>query len=472
MPRAIWKLNAKAQVECVASGRATKEQVVEDVLEHIGKFDGRVHAFCTLMGKEHGIGKEGRLSGVPISVKDLIDTKGMRTTYGSMVHSERVPDQDDVVVERLRAAGATIVGKTNTSEFGYIASCHNNLFETTRNPWNLDRNCGGSSGGAAAAVASGMGSIAVGSDGGGSVRLPAALCGVVGFKPSFGVIPSWPGCRNPDLPGCSSWETLEVLGLLSRTVQDICLTMSCIEGPDLRDRHSLPTLGIDWENAAATNIDGLRIAYTVDFGGLVTVDPEVRRVFLQAIGRLKEQLGARVSFQEASPVVPELDKTFGALIARDSDLRGMRKMINETGASKMLSDMVGLVAAPWTAEDFTDAAMVQQKVCNDMAKFMRSYDILLTPTVPCLAFELNVAAPTTIDFQSVSNTHFLSFCRVFNLTRQPAISVPAGFSKDKLPVGLQIVGRRLEDAKVLGLAAAWECISPWKDIWPPMLENP
>mmetsp|Transcript_6500 Transcript_6500/g.11393 ORF Transcript_6500/g.11393 Transcript_6500/m.11393 type:complete len:208 (-) Transcript_6500:183-806(-) len=205
-----------------------------------------------------------------------------------------------------------------------------------------------------------MGSIAVGSDGGGSVRLPAALCAVVGFKPSFGVVPSWPGCRNPDLPACSSWEILQVLGLLSTTVQDICLTMSCIEGTYFRNRHSLPTLGIDWENAVATNIDELRIAYTVDFGDLVTVDPEARRVFLQAIGRLKEQLGARVSFQEASPVVPELDKTFGALIARDSDLRGMKKM---TGASKMLSDMVELVTAPWTAEDFTDAAMVQQKVC-------------------------------------------------------------------------------------------------------------
>ena len=473
----LWRLSATEQTRRIRDGEASAVDVMESVLNRIESVNPILHAYCTLDSERArqqaasvdaalGQGEPvGSLAGVPLSIKDLIDTAGLRTTYGSVAYRDRVPSVNDVVVQRLLDASGVVVGKTNTSEFGYIAACHNKLFPTTRNPWNPQLNPGGSSGGAAAAVASGMGAIAIGSDGGGSVRLPAALCGLVGFKGSFGVIPSFPGCRDPRLPGASSWESLEVLGVLARTVADVALVMDAAAGPEPRDRHSLPPLPFDWATAARGGIEGARIAWTVDFGGLVTVDPEVQRVFREAVGSF---LDMGCTLVEAAPEVPELDDTFAALIARDSDLRGMRHLIETTGAQSMLPAMVGLIQREWSATEFTDAAMMQQRVTNEMSAFMADYDFLLTPTVPSLAFDLDVAAPTQIAGKKVSSTHFLSFVRIFNMTRQPAISVPAGWSDEGLPVGLQIVGRPLADGQVLAAAAAYEQARPWGDRWPDM----
>lgn len=470
--RPPWRWSAAEQIEATRAERVAPLDVVSSVVDHTERLNPVLHAFCTVDpdgARRAAAQKEtGPLRGVAVSIKDLIETAEMRTTYGSRAYADRIPEQDDVVVERLRAAGASILGKTNTSEFGYIAACHNQLFPTTRNPWATDRTPGGSSGGAAAAVAAGLGPIAIGSDGGGSVRLPAALCGIVGFKGSFGVVPAFPGCRDPRLPGASSWETLECLGILARTVTDVGLTMDVIAGPDPRDRHSIPHLGIDWRSAPRDGIAGTRVALCPDFDGLVAVDPEVRRAFDEA-SRVFSELGCEVV--NASPRVPDLDDTFGALIARDSDLRGMRAMIDEIGPKNALADMVGLIRRPWTAEEFTDAAMMQQRMSNELSRFMRDVDLLVTPTVPCVAFDLDVAAPTEIAGTTVSPSHFLSFVRLFNMTRQPAISVPAGFSAGGLPVGLQIVGRPLEDRLVLAAAGAYETARPWADVWPSIVND-
>jgi len=187
---------------------------------------------------------------VPVAIKDLLFTKGLRTTFGSRLYADFVPEHDDIVVERLKAAGAIVIGKTNVAEFGYSAVGHNPLLPTTRNPWNLDVTPGGSSAGSAAAVAAGVCPLAVGSDDGGSVRLPAGFTGLFGIKASMGRVPVWPGCRDPQWPGASGWESIEHIGPMTRTVADAALMLAVMAGPDARDRWSLPADGLDWQAAA------------------------------------------------------------------------------------------------------------------------------------------------------------------------------------------------------------------------------
>src|SRR3954470_13485071 len=249
--------------DAVRAGRVRAEAVLDDALARIAAHDDKLHAFCTLdAGGARAAARDidarvargdavGPLAGVPVAIKDLVCTRGLRTTFGSLLYADHVPDEDDVVVERLRAAGAVIVGKTNTSEFGYGAFGHNALFETTRNPWNTERTSGGSSAGSAAAVAANLVPLAIGSDGGGSVRVPAALCGVFGIKPSWGRVPVYPGCRDERYPGISSWESLEHIGPLTRRAADAAFAMSILAGPTSKDRHSIPAESDDWRLQSA-----------------------------------------------------------------------------------------------------------------------------------------------------------------------------------------------------------------------------
>jgi aspartyl-tRNA(Asn)/glutamyl-tRNA(Gln) amidotransferase subunit A len=193
---------------------------------------------------------------VPVGIKDLVATKGIRTVMGSVLYKDFVPDEDDIIVERLKAAGAVIIGKTNVPELGYSGVGHSPVFETTRNPWNLALTTGGSSAGSGASVAAGVAPFAIGSDGGGSVRIPAAHCGLYGIKASMGRVPLYPGCRDDRYPGVSSWETLEHIGPLSRTVTDSALMLSVITGPDPRDRYSIPAADFDYVDAVRGDIRG------------------------------------------------------------------------------------------------------------------------------------------------------------------------------------------------------------------------
>ena len=238
-------------VETVAAAAAASERLdpvlnafcttaIEQALESARQLEDRI-----MRGED-----PGPLCGVPVGIKDLILTKGIRTTFGSHLYSDFVPAVDDIAVERLRAAGAIILGKTNAAEFGYGGFGHNPLFPTTRNPWDIALTPGGSSAGSAAAVAAGICPVALGSDGGGSVRLPAAFSGLVGIKPTMGRMPLWPGCRDETLPGVSGWESIEHYGPLARTVADAALFLEATAGPDTRDRHSLPDEGVRWRDAA------------------------------------------------------------------------------------------------------------------------------------------------------------------------------------------------------------------------------
>ena len=470
----ICRMSGATQARLIRQRALSPVEVTDRVLERVHEIDPILHAFCTLIEDQaRAQAREaeaavmrgeplGPLHGVPVSIKDLICTKGVRTVAGSRAYADFIPDEDDVVVERLRAGGAIILGKTNVPEMGYAGVGENAMFETTRNPWDLGRTPGGSSAGSAAAVASGMGALTLGSDGAGSIRGPASFCGLVGVKASFGRVPLYPGCRDPRYPGLSSFETLEHIGPLTRTVEDAALTLSVIAGPDDRDRHSLPKADFDWlEAIARPDIQGLKVAYSADLG-YAKVDHEVRELTAQAARVFADQLGCEL--MEDHPGLGDFSDSFLTMILRDSDLTGMRAL-----AERGLIDLPGLKAAlahTWTAEVFTDAAMKRQAVANAMWRFMRRYDLFLTPTVSTPAFALGRFGPALIEGQEPTARDGSPFTFPYNWTGQPAVSVPAGFTEAGLPVGLQIVGARLADALVMRAAAAYEEAHPWQDRWP------
>lgn len=404
----------------------------------------------------------GALAGVPLAVKDLICTANVRTTSGSAAYKDFVPEDDDITVERLLAADAILLGKTTAPEFGYSGVGHNPLFPSPRNPWDLAMTPGGSSAGSGAAIAARLCPIALGSDGGGSVRIPAAHCGIFGFKASMGRVPLWPGCRDERYPGVSSWESLEHIGPMTRSVRDAALMMSLMAGPDMRDRHSIPCSDVDWLGAPEHLPGKLRIAFSADFG-YVAVDPEVRAVVSAAVQRFAAEIGAELEL--ADPGFPDPAAAFGALVAMESDLTGMRQMMAEQG-SAMSPHLVAMLQRDWRAENFTDAIATRKAVSNSLWRFMQRFDLLITPTLAVPPFPLGMQGPEIIDGRMVRNDHWLSFCYPFNFTGQPAASVPAGFTASGLPVGMQIVGRHLDDALVLAASAAFERIQPWNHLQP------
>lgn len=453
-------------------------EVTDAHLARMEALDGQLHAFCTPtpeLARETArkidadimAGREvGPLAGVPLGVKDLICTAGIRTVSGSMAYKDFVPDEDDVCVERLKAAGCVNLGKTNVPEFGYSGVGHNPVFATTRNPWNLERTPGGSSAGSGAAVASGMCPFALGSDGGGSIRIPAAHSGIYGLKASMGRVPLYPGTKDERYPGVSSWESLEHIGPMSRTVEDAALMMSVIAGPDPRDRFTLPAAPYDWRETTKGEIKGLRVALSLDWG-YAAVDPEVRAIVADAAKAFETDLGCTV--EEAHPGWEDPFASFWALVASESDLRGMRKMVEQHG-SQMSPHLVAFIERQWTAEEFTDALMVRKAVNNKMWRFMQTYDLLLTPTLAVPPFALDIQGPEKIDGRMVANTAWLAFTFPMNMTGQPAASIPAGFTKDGLPVGLQIIGRHLDDEMVLRASACFEKVRPWTGRRPPILK--
>jgi len=461
----------------VASGNTSAVEIIDAALDRVAAADPQLHAFCTPtpeiarqrareVDRQLRDGTAGPLAGVPYAVKDLICTKGIRTTSGSVAYADFVPETDDVSVERLNAAGSISLGKTNASEFGYSASGRNPLFPETRNPWDLSCTPGGSSAGSAAAVAAGMVPFALGSDGGGSIRIPAALTGLVGFKPSMGRVPVYPGCRDHRHPGVSGWESIEHIGPLATTVDDIAFVMSALAGPDPRDRHTLPAGDVDWVGAIREpDLRGLRVGYTPDFGYL-PVHPEVRAAADRAAELFATQLGAHV--EHFVPGWPDPAPHFTALIMAETDLVGMRRMVSEIGDT-MSPHLVKMIEIEWTAEDFTEALMMRKAVVNEMAETMQRFDLLICPTTAVPAFTLGAEGPTEIDGQPVTPTTWQGFTPIANLTGQPAISVPSGTTAAGLPVGIQLIGPHLGDGAVLSAAAAYERSARDVGWWPGLL---
>lgn len=463
-----------AQLDAVTIGRELRRrtvsatEVLEAVLAAIERANPRLLAYCTLVpdlaraaarevDRKLAAGEPvGALAGVPVSIKDLILTRGIRTTGGCVAYADFVPEESDVAVERLIAADAVVLGKTNVSELGYSLTGDNPLFGVTRNPWDPTRSSGGSSAGAAAAVAAGMGPLALGSDGGGSIRVPAAFCGIFGFKPSMGRVPLYPGCRDERFPGLSSWESLEHIGPLTRTVAGAALMMSVIVGPDPRDRHSLPRDDTPWAACLEHDVREWRVGYCAGWGSL-PVDPEIRAATAAAAETFRA-LGCTVE-----DVVPDWGNPvlqFRALMALDSDLAGMRALAERTGP-RTSPNLAKFIAHAWTAEALTEAVKARKTVVNAMARLMTRFDLLLTPTT----YAFPPAADKLPDAEDVERPLPLFTC-IANMTGQPAASLPAGWSRAGLPIGVQLIGRHLADADVLAACAAFERARPWRQRWP------
>ncbi len=475
----ICRMDATALVQSVSARELSPVEVVDAVLNRLDRLDPALHMFTTVtpdrarqdakrIEADLAAGREvGPLAGVPTGVKDLIYTKGIRTASGSHAYADFVPDEDDVVVERITAAGAIVIGKTQVPEFGYSGTGQTPLAEPTGNPWNPERTSGGSSAGSGAAVATGVGPFSLGSDGGGSIRIPASFCGVYGIKPTMGRVPLWPGTKDERYPGVSSWESLEHIGPLTRTVADAALVLSVVAGYDDRDRLSIRSDDVDWLRAVDGDLRGLRVAYSPDLG-YAAVDPAVRAVVDRAAEVFERDLGCTV--ERADPGWDDPYEALLTMILAESDLAGMRRMADELG-ERFSPHLAEVLRVDWTAEQLTSAVVRRKAVNNAAWKFFRSYDLLLTPTLAVPPFAHGLQGPPVIDGREVDGFYWLSFTFPFNFTGQPAATVPAGFTEDGLPVGMQIVGRRMDDALVLRASTAFETAAPWRDQWPPIVER-
>ncbi|MBN9508956.1 MAG: amidase [Alphaproteobacteria bacterium] len=473
----ICRMDALTLAAKIRNKELSAIEVTDAVLRRMEVLEPHIHAFCTptpevaraaakAVDAKIAAGEDtGTVGGVPVGIKDLVSTKGILTVMGSPLYRDFIPDEDDIVVERLKEAGAIIIGKTNVPEFGYSGVGHNPVFPTTRNPWNLALTPGGSSAGSGASVASGVAPFAIGSDGGGSIRIPAAHSGLYGFKASMGRVPLYPGCRDERYPGASGWESLEHVGPMSRTVADAALMLNVITGPDPRDRYSIPAADYNYIDATKGGIKGLRIAYSEDWG-YAAVDPEVRRVVREAVAVFERDLGCAV--EKADPGWEDPSGIFWALVVADTDLTGLRRMM-KGHEREMSPHLVDLLQRPWTAEQFTDARIGRQKICNIMWRFMAKYDLLLTPTLAVPPFPINVQGPEVIEGRMRHWADWLCFTFIGNMTGQPAASIPAGLTNDGLPIGLQIIGRHLDDRTVLRASGAFEAARPWAHKWPSLL---
>jgi amidase len=402
------------------------------------------------------------LHGVPVSIKDLTPTKGIRTTWGSKIYEHHVPDEDALVVQRLKAAGAIVAGKTNTPEFGAGANTFNRVFGATRNPWNPALTCGGSSGGAAVALATGMGPLAQGSDLGGSLRIPAAFCGVVGFRTTPGLIPVYP----KEL----AWDSFSVTGPMARTVGDTALMLSVIAGPD--DRAPL-SYAVDprefLEAVKAPSIKGWHVAWTPDLNGLIPADEEVVRV-AEGATRVFRSLGAKV--KAACPDFSEVNEI--VLATRGLTMVALHAEKLTRWKDQMQSGLVwnieqGLKLSP---EAIGRGEKLRTVLWHRVRTFLESYDLLILPSVAVPPFPVEQPYPTEINGKPMDNyIQWVFLTYGITLTGLPAISVPCGFTRNGLPVGLQIVGRRRQEAAVLRAAAAFEAAAPWADKIPPVVTS-
>ncbi|HSR26699.1 MAG TPA: amidase family protein [Candidatus Eisenbacteria bacterium] len=444
-------------------------ELLDAVLARVEGIDPLVHAFVTLDAERARAaarraevavrsGAElGPLHGLPVSVKDLEPVAGVRLTFGSRFHETSVPDSDGLVAERLRAAGAVLFGKTNTPAFGHKDMCDNLLMPATRNPWKLDRTSGASSGGAGAAVAAGLGPLAHGSDGAGSIRIPAALCGVLGLKPSYGRVPRWPVA---DL-----WSARSHPGPMARTVRDAALLLGAMAGPDPRDPLSIDQPPEDYVAACDGGVRGLRVAWSADLGR-APVDPEVREL-TGAAARRFEDLGCHVE-----AVNPAWDDPgpWHAAIYRSAIAARLRPLAEQRPewVDESLARVIELGRAV-TARELLDAHASRTRFYEQARAFMEPFDLLLTPAMACAAWSWE-RPPAEIDgrpVQQVAGGRW-PLLYPFNLSGWPAASVPCGFTAEGLPVALQVVAPWHRDAACLRAAAALEEALPWAHRLPPL----
>jgi aspartyl-tRNA(Asn)/glutamyl-tRNA(Gln) amidotransferase subunit A len=468
MSRELVWWTAVELADAIRSKRVSSVEALDAVLAQVERVNPRTNAIVTLAAgaaREQALAADravargdtlGALHGVPITVKDLEETAGIRTTFGSKLFEQHVPAHDHPMVERLRRAGAVIVGKTNTSEFGLIPITTNALFGPSSNPWDPARNTGGSSGGAAAAVACGMGPLATGSDGGGSIRVPAAWNGVFGLKPHHGRIP------DPHFP--PGWESLSAVGPLARSVRDAARMLDVASGPHASDRWSLPDTGARFEAACTGEARGLRLAWSPDLGGM-PVERAVREACTEALDRL-EKLGCAV--EEVRLELPPLFPALSAIVlCEQATAWESRRAEWDAVMTPVLRGFLPAADA-LGYRDLVRAGWAREELWAKLAPVFERHDALLTPQMPITAPLQDTLGPAEVDGRPIEPLGWLGFCFPFNLTGQPAASLPIGFAPDGLPVALQLVGRRFDEATLLRLASAYEAAYPWSGLRPPL----
>jgi amidase len=467
-------LGAAGLVDAFRARRLPPLDAMRAMLARIDQVNPRVNAYVTVVA-DHALAQAeaatqamqrgeplGPLHGVPVAIKDTMLTKGIRTTWGSPLFCDHVPSEDAVMVERLKAAGAIVLGKTNAPEFAAGGHTFNDLFGPTYNPWNLALSAGGSSGGSAAAVATGMAPLATGSDLGGSLRTPAVFNHVVGHRPSPGVVPAHPKLL--------AFDTLSVDGPIARNVRDVALALSVMAGEDERDPTTFPLdTGACLKAVERPSVKGWRIAWSPDLNGLLPVEPQVVRMAERAL-KVFEQLGAIV--EPACPDFSSLETiVFGtrgiSMVAAHADKLTQSRDALQRGLVWNIEQGLSL-----TPREIARAEIERAKLYHAMREFMTKYDLFVTPGTALAPFPVEWEWPAEIAGTKLKNymeMFYLTYA--ISLTAQPVIALPCGLAEDGRPAGLQVAGRRRADAAVLTAAAAFEQAAPWDHVTPPIVQE-
>jgi amidase len=453
----VCQLSAVEMARLIRAKKLSAREALAAHLKQIERVNPKVNAIVTLAGEqaEHRAREAddaqahgklfGPLHGLPTAHKDLQPTKGIRTTYGSRIYKDFVPQEDSLLVERVRNAGAIALGKTNTPEFGAGSQTYNEVFGATLNPWDTTKTCGGSSGGAAVALACRMLPIADGSDTGGSLRNPPSFCSVVGLRPSPGRVPAWPAAM--------AWSTLSVEGPLARSVSDLAFFLSALAGPDPRAPLSLEESGARFARPLERSFKGVRVAWWKGLGG-IPIDPRVRQL-VDAQRRVFMSLGCIV--EEAEPAFDGADESFRTLrfqataLRMADHLKQHRDLIKDTILWEIDQ------ASRLTARDIGLAEMKQTELYHRMRQFMDRYEFFILPVSQVLPFDVRQHYPTEIEGVKMDTyIDWMKSCYYISAVGTPAVSVPCGFTAEGLPVGLQIVGRHRDDWGLLQMAHAFE----------------
>jgi amidase len=453
----ICFLSATELARCIHARELSAQEVMAAHLAQIERVNPHVNAIVTLVADEamaqaraadaalaHGE-ITGPLHGLPVAHKDLTLTRGIRTTFGSPIFADFVPDRDALIVERLKRGGAITLGKTNTPEFGAGSQTFNPIFGATRNPYDLSKTCGGSSGGAAVALACGMLPIADGSDMGGSLRNPANYCNVVGFRPSPGRVPSW--------PSVDAWSALSVDGPMARTVADVALMLQAIAGPDARAPISIAEPPGLFAQPLERDLRGVRVAWSRDLGGL-PVDPRVTSV-IESQRHIFEGLGCVV--EEAEPDFSDADEVFKVFRAWAFEMS--HGALLEQHRHQMKDTVIWNIEAGrrLTGPQIGQARRRHTELYQRAREFMERYEFLICPVSQVPPFDITQEYVTEINGQPMETyIDWMRSCYYITVTGLPAASVPCGFTPEGLPVGVQIVGRWHADFAVLQLAHAFE----------------
>lgn len=479
----ICFMSACEMKQKIKNQELTSEEITEIIIERIEKFNPLVNAYCTptfdlareMARKADKAIKKGEklglLHGIPTSLKDDVETKDIRTTFGSKIFEHYIPTVDGIPVKRIKDAGAVILGKTNLSPFGFVAITDNLIFGPTKNPWNLERTSGGSSGGAAAAVASGLGPLALGDDGGGSIRIPSSFCGVYGIKPNFGRVPHIFG----KLGGTIS--TFSQNGPIVRSVKDAALMLDVIAGEDDSDKHSIPKPPYSFLEKLEKKPKKLKIGYAFNLGIPETLDPEIKNSILRNIEKF-EKFNWIIEESNLIDLKYSKNPVLGVKRARIKDpfmvfgtiwMTGFSYVLQSLRLLKKWRDKIDPVLAQMVKLGFNFSAKnikvaeIQIEMMNEnIARHFKQYDILITPTLACTAFELGAYSPK-VDGEDISPGVWSPYTYPFNMSGHPAASIPCGWSKEGLPIGMQIVGKRYDEVTVLQVSKAFEETSPWRD---------